>query len=60
LHCNEHDDANESARREQAWRAAADANGGVHPGVTAVSSRVLTRMRTSARPAPRGAGMATG
>jgi dihydroxy-acid dehydratase len=60
MDCLELDDENESAHREQAWRAAADANGGVHPDVTAVSSRVLTRMRTSARPALRGAGMATG
>jgi dihydroxy-acid dehydratase len=60
MDCLELDDPGESARREQAWRAAADANGGVHPDVTAVSSRVLTRMRTSARPALRGAGMATG
>ena len=49
-----------SARRAQAWQAAAEANGGVHPDVTPVSSRVLRRMRTSARPALRGAGMATG
>ncbi|HEY1775456.1 MAG TPA: dihydroxy-acid dehydratase, partial [Solirubrobacteraceae bacterium] len=60
MDCLELEDAGESARREQAWRAAAEANGGVHPDVTAVSSRVLTRMRTSARPALRGAGMATG
>ena len=44
----------------QAWQAAADANGGVHPDVAPVSSRVLRRMRTSARPALRGAGMITG
>jgi dihydroxy-acid dehydratase len=60
LDCSELDDANESARRTQAWRAAGDANGGIHPDVTPVSSRVLTRMRTSARPALRGAGMTTG
>ncbi len=60
MDCLELNDANESARRAQAWRAATDANGGVHPDVTPVSSRVLTRMRTSARPALRGAGMATG
>jgi len=60
MDCVELDDPDESARRQEAWRAAADANGGVHPDVTAVSSRVLTRMRTSARPALRGAGMATG
>jgi len=56
--CLELDDANESARRARAWRAAGEANDGVHPDVTPVSSRVLTRMRASARPALRGAGMA--
>jgi dihydroxy-acid dehydratase len=60
MDCLELDDAQELARREQAWRAAAEANGGIAPEVVAVSSRVLTRMRTSARPALRGAGMITG
>jgi dihydroxy-acid dehydratase len=60
MDCLELDNANESARRAQAWQVAADANGGVHPDVAPVSSRVLTRMRTTARPALRGAGMATG
>jgi dihydroxy-acid dehydratase len=60
MDCLELDDTNESTRRAQAWRAASDANGGVHPDITPVSSRVLKRMRTSARPALRGAGMATG
>jgi dihydroxy-acid dehydratase len=60
MDCRELDDVNESARRLRAWQAAADANGGIHPDVTTVSSRVLTRMRASARPALHGAGMATG
>ncbi|HEY1567545.1 MAG TPA: dihydroxy-acid dehydratase [Solirubrobacteraceae bacterium] len=60
MDCLELDDAGESGRRAQAWQAAADANGGVHPNVTPVSSRVLRRMRTSARPALQGAGMVTG
>ena len=60
MDCLELDDANELARRTEAWRAASDANSGLHPDVTPVSSRVLTRMRTSARPALRGAGMETG
>jgi dihydroxy-acid dehydratase len=60
LDCLEFDNADESPRRARAWRTAADANGGVHPDVAPVSSRVLTRMRTTARPALRGAGMATG
>jgi dihydroxy-acid dehydratase len=53
-------DAAEAERRAQTWRAAVDANGGVHPAVSRVSSRMLTRMRTTARPALDGAGMATG
>jgi dihydroxy-acid dehydratase len=60
LDCLELDEADESARRARAWRTAAEANGGIHPDVTPVSSRMLTRMRTTARPALRGAGMATG
>jgi dihydroxy-acid dehydratase len=60
MDCLEFDDAGAFARRAEAWDAAADANGGVHPDVAPVSSRVLTRMRTSARPALRGAGIATG
>jgi dihydroxy-acid dehydratase len=60
MDCLALDDAHESARRAQAWRAAADANGGSHPDVTPISSRVLKRMRASARSALRGAGMTTG
>ena len=60
MDCLELDDADVSTRRAQAWQAAAEAHGGVHPDVTSVSSRVLTRMRTSARPALHGGGMATG
>ena len=60
MDCLELDDADESARRAQAWRAAADANRGIHPDVTPISSRVLKRMRASARSALRGAGMTTG
>jgi dihydroxy-acid dehydratase len=59
IDCPELDDGDTFARRAQAWQAAADANGGIHPDVTPVSSRVLTRMRASARPALRGAGLAT-
>ena len=59
MDCVELDDTDEAARRAQAWQAAADANGGVHPSVTPISSRVLKRMRSSARAALRGAGMAT-
>ena len=58
MNCLELDDADERDRRAQAWREAADANGGVHPDAAPVSSRVLARMRATARPALRGAGMA--
>jgi dihydroxy-acid dehydratase len=60
MDCLELDDAGGASRRAEAWRAAAEANGGIHPDVAPVSSRVLRRMRTSARPALQGAGMVTG
>ena len=60
MDCLELEDAEELARRSQAWAAAAEAGAGVHPAVTPVSSRVLTRMRATARPALAGAGMRTG
>jgi dihydroxy-acid dehydratase len=59
LSCEQLDDAEVHARRVAAWRDAADANGGVHPNVRPVASRVLRRMRSTARPALQGAGMAT-
>ena len=58
MDCLELDDESESARRAAAWQAAANANGGVHPSVAPVASRMLRRMRTSARPALLGAGIA--
>jgi dihydroxy-acid dehydratase len=45
--------------RTAAWKAAAGANGGVHPDAVAVSDRVLARMRATALPALLGGGMAT-
>jgi dihydroxy-acid dehydratase len=45
-------------RRSEAWRAAAASNGGIHPAVTPVATRVLGRMRATARPALLGGGMA--
>jgi dihydroxy-acid dehydratase len=51
--------AGEAGRRAAAWRAAAEANGGVHPDVTPVTDRVLARMRATALPALLGGGMAT-
>jgi dihydroxy-acid dehydratase len=47
------------AARAAAWQAATDHNDGIHPDVTPVSSRVLTRMRACARPGLAGGGMST-
>jgi dihydroxy-acid dehydratase len=60
MDCRELDDPDTHARRAEAWRAAADANGGVHPDVTPIEGRVLTRMRAGARPALQGAGITLG
>ena len=60
MDCVELDDDAELARRTDAWRAAADSGGGVHPEATPVDSRVLKRMRATARPALEGAGMVPG
>ena len=57
MDCVELSDGDIHARRAQAWHEAADANGGVHPHAAPVRSRVLARMRATARPALRGAGM---
>jgi dihydroxy-acid dehydratase len=57
MDCAELDDATVYERRAAAWRSAADANGGVHPDVHTVTTRVLLRMRSTARPALAGGGM---
>ncbi len=59
LDCAQLDEADVRKERTAAWRRAAEANGGVHPDVTAVTDRVLARMRATALPALLGAGMAT-
>ena len=59
IDCPQLGDAVERDRRAGAWRAAAEANGGVHPDVTPVTDRVLARMRATALPALLGGGMAT-
>jgi dihydroxy-acid dehydratase len=60
MDCLELGDPEEHQRRAATWQAAAQANGGMHPDVAPVASRVLRRMRESARPALNGAGMITG
>ena len=57
MDCVELDDTAVYERRGGAWRTATEANGGVHPDVTQVTTRVLLRMRSSARPALAGGGM---
>jgi dihydroxy-acid dehydratase len=59
LDCTQLGDADEMGRRGGAWQAAAAGNGGVHPDVTPVTDRVLSRMRATALPALLGGGMAT-
>ncbi|MEY2471534.1 MAG: dihydroxy-acid dehydratase [Actinomycetota bacterium] len=57
LDCTQLSEAGVYDARLAAWHAATDANGGVHPDAVPVTSRVLSRMRTTAAPALRGAGM---
>jgi dihydroxy-acid dehydratase len=57
MDCRELDDPAVYERRAAAWQAAAAANGGVHPKVEPVDSRMLRRMRATARPALAGGGM---
>lgn len=57
IDCVELNDETTLAQRRAAWTAATDANGGTHPDATPVSHRVLRRMRATALPALRGAGM---
>jgi dihydroxy-acid dehydratase len=60
LDCRELADAAVRAKRATAWQDAAQRNGGTHPDVKPVTNRLLRRMRSSARPAIEGAGMAIG
>jgi dihydroxy-acid dehydratase len=59
MDCRELDDPVTYATRSMAWRDAAEANGGIHPAVRPVTSRVLARMRATARPALQGSGMSS-
>jgi dihydroxy-acid dehydratase len=58
LDCRELESDDTSARRQAAWQAATDANRGTHPAARRPEGRVLQRMRTTARPALEGGGMA--
>ena len=57
LDCTELKDQATFDSRMAAWQAAADANGGTHPGAVPVTSRTLRRMRATAQPALKGGGM---
>lgn len=56
LYCKELEDPAELSRREAAWRAAVERNGGVHPDARPISNRLLARMRAEARSPLAGAG----
>ncbi|GAA5115054.1 dihydroxy-acid dehydratase domain-containing protein [Pseudonocardia adelaidensis] len=58
LDCTELADPEIFRSREQRWRAEAAANGGQHPLVRPVTTRLLRRMRAAASTAIEGAGMA--
>ncbi|HJT37678.1 MAG TPA: dihydroxy-acid dehydratase [Actinomycetota bacterium] len=60
LDCRELEEGAERERRAQAWRDAAERNGGVPPEAKLVTNRLLVRMRATARQALQGAGMNEG
>ena len=60
LDCRQLAEAAEFERRSRAWSDGAAANGGIHPHTKKVANRLLMRMRSTARPALRGAGMDPG
>ncbi len=57
LDCEQLDDPSTYEARKRRWDGAVAANDGAHPDAPVVSSRVLSRMRATASPALRGAGM---
>lgn len=59
LDCTALDDPAELARRSARWNDEARENGGTHPHVRAVETRLLRRMRALASTALEGAGIAT-
>jgi len=57
LDCRELDDRATYEQRVQGWDDAVAANGGTHPDAPVVTTRVLKRIRATASPALRGAGV---
>ena len=57
LECRELADPATALARTQRWESAVAANGGVHPDAPAADTRVLKRIRATASPALRGAGV---
>lgn len=57
LNCTALSDPATLKARQAAWQKAVDANGGIHPNCGDADTRLLNRMRRSAVPATRGAGM---
>jgi dihydroxy-acid dehydratase len=57
LDCRELDDVDTLQRRQDGWQKAVTEGGGTHPSVKPVTTRMLRRMRATARPALEGAGM---
>ena len=57
LDCLELDDRETWLQRSRMWEDAVAANGGIHPDAPSVDSRVLKRIRATASPALRGAGV---
>ena len=57
LNCSELRDGSTAQIRKLAWEAVVKANGGTHPSVGVVNTRLLNRMRLSAVSAKFGGGM---
>jgi dihydroxy-acid dehydratase len=57
LDCVELDDPATLTARQERWQAEANRNGGIHPLIPAVTSRLLRRMRAFALPPLQGAGL---
>ena len=57
LNCTALSDPATLEARKAAWQKVVDANGGIHPNCGDADTRLLNRMRRSAVPATRGAGM---